>query len=215
METQKKVLIRTLMCDKIYLGVTPGEFETFLTVKTKLKEKNKMLNRKTLSVTVAAVTAALYVALTYLASLVGLSSGVIQFRLSEMLCILPAFLPAAIPGLFIGCILANLLTGAVVWDIVFGSLATLIGAIGAYLLRHRKYLITLPTIISNTVIVPFVLIYAYGMETIASYPFFALTVAVGEIVCAGVLGTLLYFALQKRGIFAAEHTHASSDVNNK
>lgn len=63
-------------------------------------------------ITESAAIAALYVTLTWLSSLVGLSGGVIQFRLSEMLCILPCFTPAAIPGLAVGCLLANLLTGA-------------------------------------------------------------------------------------------------------
>ena len=94
------------------------------------------MNQKTTrALTQGAVIAALYVALTYLASLMGLSSGVIQVRLSEALCILPIFLPAAVPGLAVGCLLANALTGAVVMDIVLGPVATLAGALGTRLLR--------------------------------------------------------------------------------
>ncbi len=153
-----------------------------------------------LRITRGAVIAALYTALTMLAALLGLSSGVIQFRLSEMLCILPLFLPEAVPGLFIGCIIANLLTGAAVWDIIFGSIATLIGAIGARLLRKLPekfiWLSTLPTVLSNALIVPAVLILAYGLE--GGYGFFFLTVGLGELVCAGVGGYLLYRMLKPR-----------------
>lgn len=98
-----------------------------------------MEKKSALFLTQAAMIAALYVVLTYIANLFGLASGVIQIRLSEMLCILPVFTPAAIPGLFIGCLLSNILTGCVIWDILFGSLATLAGAIGTYLLRNHKF----------------------------------------------------------------------------
>lgn len=145
--------------------------------------------------------AALYVALTYLTSMVGLASGVIQFRLSEALCILPIFLPEAIPALAIGCLISNLVTGCLIWDVIFGTLATLLGAVGAYLLRKVKYswVATLPTVLANTVIIPFVLIYAYGAE--GSYPFFALTVGIGEIVCATILGAILAETVKKTRIF--------------
>ena len=154
----------------------------------------------TLYTTRGALIAALYVILTELATLVGLSSGVIQFRISEALCILPIFLPEAIPGLFIGCLISNMLVpGVVIWDIIFGSLATLIGAVGARMLRDLpekyKWAATLPTIIANVVIVPFVLIFAYGAPD--SYPYLALTVGIGEIVCAGVGGSALYYLLKK------------------
>lgn len=158
------------------------------------------MKMQTKQLTRGAMIAALYVVLTYVAFLCGLSSNPIQFRISEALCILPAFFPEAIPALFIGCALANLLTGAVIWDIVFGSLATLIGAFGAYLLRNCrfKWLIPLPTILANMVIVPAVIILTMGAEgSFASYPYFALTVGIGEIVCAGVFGTLLYYTMVK------------------
>lgn len=145
--------------------------------------------------------AALYVALTYLSMAFGLSGGVIQFRLSEALCILPIFLPEAVPALTVGCLLANLLTGCAPWDIVFGAVATLIGAAGAYLIGKRAapWVATLPTILSNALIIPLVLIYAYGAE--GGYAFFMLTVGIGEIVCAGVLGAILAAVLKKMRIF--------------
>lgn len=143
----------------------------------------------------AALIAALYVALTFLAALLGLSSGVIQVRFSEALCVLPAFTGAAVPGLFVGCLLANLLTGCVLPDVIFGSLATLIGAVGAYFLRKNKWLVPLPTVVANTLIIPPILRFAYGAE--GSLPYFALTVGIGEILSAYVLGLLLYAVLNK------------------
>ena len=148
----------------------------------------------------AAAIAALYVVLTELSALFGLSgTNVIQFRLSEALTILPFFTSAAIPGLVIGCFLSNLLTGAVVWDVVFGTLATLIGALLTYALRRYKWLAPIPPILANTIIVPFVLRYAYGFED--AWWFLGLTVFIGEFVCCGILGMLLLFAINKRPAF--------------
>ncbi len=161
-----------------------------------MKKKNL-----TLYTTRGALIAAIYVALTAIASAVGLSSGAIQFRISEALCILPIFMPEAVPGLFIGCLVSNILSGCVVWDVIFGSLATLIGAIGARLLiklpEKFKWVCTLPTILANAIIVPFVLIYAYGVPD--AYWLLMISVAVGEIVCAGIGGTGLYYLIKKRG----------------
>ncbi len=148
-----------------------------------------------------ALVAALYVVLTWLCALVGLDKGVIQMRLSEALCVLPAFTGAAVPGLFVGCLLANLLTGSALPDVVFGSLATLIGALGAYFLRRRKWLVPLPTVLANTLIIPFVLRFAYGAE--GTIPYFMLTVGAGEVISAYICGMLLYAALvrQKAQLF--------------
>ena len=158
----------------------------------------KQTRTKIRMMTYGALIAALYVALTYLAAMLGLSGGVIQLRLSEALCVLPAIVPAVyapgtVLGLFIGCILANTLTGAVVWDIVFGSLATLFGALGTWLLARLPRISTalawVPPTIANTVIVPFVLQYAYGVPDALWFLF--LTVGMGELLSCGVLGTLL------------------------
>ncbi|MBQ7661723.1 MAG: QueT transporter family protein [Clostridia bacterium] len=148
------------------------------------------------SITRAAAVAALYVVLTLLTNAVGLASGVIQVRLSEALCILPMFTPAAIPGLFIGCILANLLTGAVVWDIVFGSLATLIGAIGTYFLKKQKWLAPLPPVLANAIIVPLVLRFAYAVPD--AILFMILTVGAGEIISIYGVGMLLLYPVVKK-----------------
>ena len=154
-----------------------------------------MKHKSLLYLTQGAMIAALYVLLTYAASLLGLASGVIQFRLSEMLCILACFTPAAIPGLYVGCLLANILTGAVVWDILFGPVATLVGALGTWLLRRNPYLAVLPPIAANVVIVPMVLKYAYMAED--AIPYLMLTVGVGEVVTCGVLGILLYSVVRR------------------
>ena len=143
-----------------------------------------------------ALVAALYVVLTWLCALVGLDKGVIQMRLSEALCVLPVFTGAAVPGLFAGCLLANLLTGSALPDIIFGSLATLIGALGAYALRKSKWLVPLPTVLANVLIIPPVLRFAYGAE--GTIPYFMLTVGIGEVISAYICGMLLYVAVDRR-----------------
>ena len=152
------------------------------------------MNKKVLFIVHAAVIAALYVVLTLLANALGLANYAIQVRFSEALTILPLFTPAAIPGLVIGCFLSNILTGCMLLDIIFGSLATLIGALGTYALRRfSKWLAPLPPIIANTIIVPFVLAYVYQFE--GSIPYFMLTVGIGEIISCGILGLLLHGVL--------------------
>ncbi len=155
------------------------------------------MNKKTMLITYSAVIAALYVVLTYFSALFGLSGqGIIQLRLSEALCVLPYFTPAGIPGVALGCLISNLLTGAHLLDIVFGTLATLIGAIGTRLLRRSPYLVALPPILANVLIVPFVLRYAYGISEIPMV-FLFFSVGIGEAISAGVLGLMLLFALEK------------------
>ncbi len=158
-----------------------------------------MKNKKVLFLTQAAMIAALYVVLTTLANLFGLASGAIQVRLSEMLTVLPFFIPAAIPGLFLGCFLSNLLTGCCILDIVMGSLATLIGAVGAYLLRRWKWAVPLPTILANAIIVPYVLTSPYGYGLTDAWWYLVVTVGLGEIISCGILGMILLLTLQKYG----------------
>ncbi|MDY4126611.1 MAG: QueT transporter family protein [Lachnospiraceae bacterium] len=141
------------------------------------------------------IIAALYLALTLLANALGLANYAVQVRFSESLTILPYFTPAAVPGLFVGCLLSNILTGCALPDIIFGSLATLIGAVSTYMLRNKsKWLAPLPAIVSNAIIVPFVLLYAYGIEPLW---FSFVTVTLGELISCGVLGMLLLNALRK------------------
>lgn len=165
-----------------------------------------MRNKNVTFLVQAAVIAALYVVLTYVANMLGLASHSVQIRFSEALCVLPVFTPAAIPGLWIGCVIANLTTGAIIWDVVFGSLATLAGAVGTYLLRKRKYVCTLPPVIANMIVVPLVLRYGYGFRTIYkgvdwSIPFNIVTVGIGEVISVCVLGSILMRALSRyRGV---------------
>ncbi len=148
-------------------------------------------------ITKSALIAALYIVLTELSAQFGLSgTNLIQFRISEALTVLPLFTSAAIPGLVIGCFFSNILTGAAVWEVVFGTLATLIGAIGTYALRKYKWLAPVPPILANTIIVPFVLRYTYEMTE--AWWILAGAVFLGEFVCCGILGMLLVFGLNKR-----------------
>ena len=152
--------------------------------------------KKVTFITHAAIIAALYVVLTLFANALGLANFAIQVRFSEVLTILPLFTPAAIPGLYIGCLLSNILTGCIAWDVFFGPVATLLGALGTYAL-HKKHpaIALIPPIIANTVIVPFILAYAYKFE--GSIPYFMVTVGIGEIISCGVLGYLVYLVLKK------------------
>lgn len=154
-----------------------------------------MRNKKALFLTQSAMIAALYVVLTLLANAFGLANYAIQVRFSEALTILPVFTPAAIPGLWVGCVLSNIITGCMPLDVIFGSLATLLGAIGTYILRKYKWAAVVPPIAANTLIVPFVLSYVYQFE--GSIPYFMLTVGAGEIISCGVLGLILYQMLEK------------------
>ena len=153
-------------------------------------------NSRTVFLCQGAIIAAIYVVLTYLTHLFGLDAGAVQFRVSEMLCILPVFTAAAIPGLYLGCFLSNLLTGAVWLDVLIGPVATLLGALGTYALRRYKWLAPLPAVLSNTLIVPFVLAYGYGVQQ--AIPLMMLTVGIGEMLSVYVLGMILYFSLRKR-----------------
>lgn len=143
----------------------------------------------------AAMIAAIYVVLVFVFDY--WSFGAIQFRIAEALTILPFFTPAAIPGLFVGCFLANFLHGAILADVVFGSIATLIGAVGTYWFGKvgLKWFAAVPPILANTIIVPFVLKFGYGAPE--AIPYMMLTVGVGEIIVCGILGMLLLLALEK------------------
>ncbi|MGI6196115.1 MAG: QueT transporter family protein [Eubacteriales bacterium] len=156
-----------------------------------------MVQKKTKTLVTGAIIAALYVVLTLLANAFGLASGVIQVRISEALNVLVCFTGAAVPGVTVGCLLANLLTGGVVLDIIFGTLASFIGAFGGYLLRKNRLLALLCPILSNTIIVPFVLKFAYGAPDAIWFLFGS--VAVGEVISCGILGFLLGHVLDRYG----------------
>ncbi len=160
-----------------------------------------MKSKKIMYLSQAAMIAALYVVLTLLANALGLANYAIQVRFSEALTILPFFTPAAIPGLTIGCLLSNILTGCAPLDILFGTLATLIGALGTYALRRFEWLAPLPPILANTIIVPWVLRFAYDIPD--AIPYLMATVGAGELISCGLIGMLLLRSLKqiKKNIF--------------
>ena len=143
----------------------------------------------------AAAVAGLYIILTLLSNMMGLANGAIQVRLSEALTLLPIILPESIWGLFVGCFVSNVLTGCVVWDIIFGSLATLIGAYGAYSFKEKRFLASLCPVIANAVIVPFVLKYAYGLRS--AWWYLCITVGIGEVIACCILAPIVTKAIEK------------------
>lgn len=155
-----------------------------------------MKNKNVRFITMAAMIAAIYVVLVTIFA--PISFGAIQVRVAEALTILPFFTPAAIPGLGVGCLLSNILCGADILDIVFGTLATVIGAFGSYAIRKYKYLVWIPPFLANTIIVPWVLRVAYAAED--SIPYMMLTVGIGEIAACGILGTALLLMISKRNV---------------
>jgi len=164
-----------------------------------------MKTNTTKMVAFGGIIAALYVVLTMLAAALGIASGAIQVRLSEALTILPVFTGAAVPGLTVGCVLANLITGCAPWDVVFGSLATLLGAIGTRLLRKKPLVAWIPPVVSNMAIIPVVLMKVYGVTDVEVFGrvfagesiwiMLVVTVGLGEIIACGMLGLLLYKAI--------------------
>ncbi len=153
-----------------------------------------------LYLTRAAAIAAIYVALTVIFA--PISFNAIQVRISEALTILPLFFPEAVPGLFVGCLIGNIIGGGILPDIIFGSLATLLGALGTYLIGKRSlptWVGAIPPVAANAVIVPLVLYFGYGLKgtTPAIILYYALTVCIGEIIACGVGGVLLAYLLHK------------------
>lgn len=143
-----------------------------------------------------AAVAAVYVLMTFVSSLFGLASGPVQIRISEALCILPVLMPESVPGLSVGCLAANILTGALLPDTVFGTLATLLGAVGTRLFRKNKILAFLSPVVSNTVIIPFILRLAYGINK--GFLLLAAGVFVGEAISVLLLGGILYRTLSRK-----------------
>ncbi len=158
-----------------------------------------MKEKKSVQICQAAMIAALYVVLTYLTNMLGLANREIQVRFSEALTILPYFTPAAIPGLTVGCFLSNILTQCNPFDVVFGSAATCMGALGTYWLRRFrwKWLAPLSPIVANTLIIPWILRLTYGIPV--AIPYLMLTVGIGEVISCGGLGMILLYQLQKPG----------------
>ena len=160
----------------------------------------------------AAIIAALYVTLTYVSSIFGLANMAIQVRISEALCVLACFTPGAIWGMSLGCFISNLILSAPPQDLIFGTIATLIGTFGGYLLRKKQFFVPLPTVLSNALIIPFVLKYAYNLE--GTVPFFALTVGLGEIISAWVIGLIFLAALNKSGLGSRLGSKKENSISN-
>lgn len=153
-----------------------------------------MKQKNVIFLTQAAMIAALYVVLTLVFA--PFSFQEIQVRLAEALTILPAFTPAAIPGLFVGCLIGNILGGAALPDILFGSLATLAAAFLTYVLRNRSpFLAPAPPVLVNALVVPFILRFGYGI--LLPIPLMMLTVGIGELISCGILGMALYFVFHR------------------
>lgn len=146
----------------------------------------------------AAIIASTYAVLTI--AIAPLSYGVMQFRVSEALTVLPMFTPAAIPGLFIGCIVANIISPMGVIDMILGSLATLIAGFCSYKLREKRWLVPLPPVIANGIVIGAMLHYVYGVPV--ALPLCMLWVALGEALACYGLGYPLSRILEKyKGIF--------------
>ena len=141
----------------------------------------------------AAVIAAIYALLTIV--LAPISYGAVQVRISEALTVLPFFTPAAVQGLFVGCIAANIMSPYGLADLIFGSAASLIGAIGSYLLRKKPLLVPLAPVISNGIIVGAMLYYVYEVPLPLIVQM--LYVALGEVVACYAIGYPLMKYLNK------------------
>ena len=140
-----------------------------------------------------ALIAALYAAMTLL--LAPISYGEIQVRLSESLTLLPILLPEAVPALAIGCLLANVLGGCTVFDIVFGTLATLLAAVCTRCLRRRLRLASVMPVLFNGVIVGAVVHFAYAPAI--PLPLCMLSVALGEAISCMLLGPIVLRAVSR------------------
>ncbi len=168
-----------------------------------------MNNQKTKMIARSGIIAALYVVLTF--AVLPLASGAIQFRVSEALTLLPIFYVEAIPALFVGCLLSNIISGCAVYDIVFGSLITLVASLLTYLctrpIKHHvpKVIVggLFPTFL-NAFLLPVIWYFAYGELTYV-YMLQVGFLVLGQGVVIYLLGSLLYFAilkLQAKGVKA-------------
>lgn len=147
------------------------------------------MKKSTIHLTMGAMIAALYTVITVFVAAFGLANGAIQIRLSEALTILPIFTLDAVPGLFVGCIISNTITGCSIYDIIFGSITTLVAAILTRKLRNTKFLFYFPPILLNAIIVPIILKYAYKIGD--AYLYLMITVGIGECISVMVFGYIL------------------------
>lgn len=146
----------------------------------------------TRKITQGAIIAAAYAALCLAAA--PISYGPVQFRIAEALCILPYFTPVAIPGLFVGCVIANIIGGFGIYDIIFGSLATLLAAYFSYRLKSHKWLVPLPAVVFNALIVGMMLSLIYAQDTLL---YCIVYVGLGQAGACYLLGMPLMLVLEK------------------
>ncbi len=146
----------------------------------------------------AGIIAALYFALSVAFS--GISFGPIQFRISEILVLLPLIFPEAVVGLTIGCFFTNFFFSPFgVFDMVLGTLATLIGALGTMLLRRRPILSTIPPIVANTLLIPLIFVLN---DADAVYYISMFEILATQIITCIIIGVPFTFALKKAMIKA-------------
>ncbi len=164
-----------------------------------------MKNKNILHLVHGAIIAAFYAAATVLIS--PISYGPVQFRISEALTVLSVFTPAAVPGLTIGCFIANLASPYGIWDIVFGTLATLLAALTARTLRHIKFKglpllsIIMPVIFNAIIIGAEIAFLTPGASKLAVFAISALEVGAGELVVCLAGGIPLFYAVRKTRLF--------------
>lgn len=145
--------------------------------------------------TQAGLVAAIYTALCLVFQPISFGFSGVEMRISEALSLLPVVMPAAVPGLFVGCLLANILGGATILDIVFGSLTTLAAAILTRKLRRKFCFAALPPVVLNAVVVGTLLRYAYGLQL----PLLICmgSIALGQAAACYGLGAVVLRAMEK------------------
>lgn len=154
-----------------------------------------MNNKKVKMLTTSAMVAAVYLVLTLIFYLTSFQPY--QIRFAEALTILPYFTPLAIPGLFVGCLVSNIIGGNGIWDIVIGSLATLLSAYLTYKISFnkpkRKLLAPLPPVLINAVVVGAMLSVLYKMPLFLTM----ISVGLGQIIACYLLGYPLMLLIGK------------------
>ena len=140
------------------------------------------MNKRTLFIVQSGIIAALYAALTLF--LMPISYGGMQVRISEALTVLPFFTPAAVPGLFIGCLVANFVGPNGIWDAIIGGLATLVAAYFSYKLRGKRFLVPLPPVMINAVVIGPMLSFMFDLPLVLT----SIQVLVGELIACYALG---------------------------
>lgn len=165
-------------------------------------------NKRVYRLALGAVVAALYAVLSYVAAMVNLAYGAVQFRFSEALTVLPVLTPAAIPGLAMGCFISNLASPLGIVDWVFGTAATLVAAVCTravkkFEIKGVPWLAPLPPVLANAVIVGFEVSclsdvgFSFANFSWAAFGAGALSVGLGELVVCYALGLPLLIALKK------------------